>query len=167
MRDAFLPLPDDSRLWIRALAQPLDADGRARLEAGLTEVLGNWRHKGHVYEGAWELFEDRLLAVVEPNMATNPSGCAIDGMLRKVERLAQEAGAPLLDEEQVVVRLGSGLRAFPKAELGDRLADGTLGPETPVIDLALFNLGQLRQGLLEKPLGRTWIGRKYKVAVGA
>ena len=167
MRDAFLPLSDDSRLWVRALAQPLDAEGRARLEAGLTEVLGNWRHKGHVYEGAWELLEDRILAVVEPNMATNPSGCAIDGMLRKVERLAQEAGAPLLSEDFVLARVDGALRAFPKAEVGERLADGTLKAETSVLDLALFNLGQLRQGLLEKPLARTWIGRKYKVAVPA
>ncbi|MBI3132163.1 MAG: hypothetical protein HYZ13_12645 [Acidobacteria bacterium] len=167
MRDAFLPLPDESRLWVRALDRALDAEGRQRLEAGLTEVLGNWRHKGHVYEGAWEIFEDRLLVVVEPNMATNPSGCAIDGMLRKVDRLTQEAGAALMDEDQVIFRVGGQLRSMPKAEVGERLADGTLGPDTPVLDLALFNLGQLRQGQLEKALARTWIGRKYKIAVGA
>jgi hypothetical protein len=167
MRDLFLPLSDESRLWVLALAHGLDPAGRQRLEAGLTEVLGNWRHKGHVYEGAWEILENRLLAVVEPNMATNPSGCAIDGMLRKVDRLTQEAGAPMLGEDFVVVRLAEGLRSFPKAELGDRLADGTLTAETPVLDLALFNLGQLRQGQLEKPLARTWIGRKFKLAVPA
>ncbi len=90
-----------------------------------------------------------------------------DGMLRKVDRLTQEAGAPMLGEDFVVVRLAEGLRSFPKAELGDRLADGTLSAETPVLDLALFNLGQLRQGQLEKPLARTWIGRKFKLAVPA
>jgi hypothetical protein len=167
MRDVFAPLPDESRLWLFALDRPLDAEGRARLESALTEVLGNWRHKGHVYEGAWELLEDRLLAIAEPNMATNPSGCAIDGMIRKVHRLVEEAHVGLMDESSVVVRGTNGLVSYEKSRLGDLLASGELGPDAPVVDLALFNVGQLRQGLLEKPLARTWIGRKYKVAVSA
>ncbi len=167
MREIFSPLPDESRLWLFALDRPLDAEDRTRLESALTEVLGNWRHKGHVYEGAWELIDDRLLAIAEPNMATNPSGCAIDGMIRKVHRLVEDAHVKLMDESSVVVGGSEGLVSYPKTQLGDLLAAGKLGPETPVLDLALFNVGQLRQGLLEKPLARTWIGRKYKVAVSA
>lgn len=165
--DLFQPLPNDSRLWLFALDRALTPEATAKLEQGLNEALGNWRHKGHAYEAAWELLEGRLLAVVEPSMATSPSGCAIDGMLRKVQRLASEAGAGLVDEGSVVVRGAEGLRALAKTDLGAALERNELGPETPVVDLALFNLGQLRDGLLEKPLARTWIGRKYKVAATA
>lgn len=167
MREVFSPLPDESRLWLFALDRPLDPVSRVRLEAALTEVLGNWRHKGHIYEGAWELIEDRLLAIAEPHMATQPSGCAIDGMIRKVHRLVEEAHVGLMDESSVVVRQADGLASYPKTQLGALLASGALGPDSLVVDLALFNVGQLRQGLLEKPLARTWIGRKYKVSVPA
>jgi hypothetical protein len=163
----FSPLPDDSRLWLFALDRALDAASTVKLEAGLNEIFGNWRHKGHAYEAAWELMDGRILAVVEPSMASSPSGCAIDGMLRKVQRVASESGAALIDESSVVLRVGEALRSLPKTELGAALERGELDAATPVVDLALFTLGQLREGLLEKPLARTWIGRKFKVAATA
>lgn len=162
MAPILAPLPDQARLWLFAFDRPL-ADLRPQVEAALDQALGNWRHKGQAYEAAWEILEDRLLALAEPHMAQNPSGCAIDGMLRKVQRIAAEAGLALVDEQSVLVRRPEGLMAHPKTTLGDLLAQGQLHGHTPVLDLALFNLGQLREGQLEKPLAETWIGRKYRV----
>ncbi len=162
--DALSHLPDDSRLWLLATAEPLDAAKRASLSADLDALLVGWRHKGVAYQGAWALLEDRILAIAEPTMTTAPSGCAIDGMLRKVHGFVGHLGLTLLDEQQVLFRTERGFLALPKAELGARLEDGTLQADTSVVDLALFSLGDLRAGRLEKPLARTWIGRKYKVA---
>ena len=55
------------------------------------------------------------------------------------------------------------LLADIKADLAARLADGTLTAATPVLELALLTLGELRQGRFERPLGETWIGRKFGV----
>jgi len=44
------------------------------------------------------------------------------------------------------------------------LDDGTLGGSTPVLDLSLYSLEDLRSGRLEAPLAATWVGRKYKVS---
>ena len=162
----FTPFADDIRLWLLALDRTPDAAALERLKSGLSTVFGTWRHKGQDYAAAWLLLEDRLLAVAEPTMAGAPSGCAIDGMLRKVHRLAEELNLALVDPAtQVLVRAQDGLRTISKAELGDRLADGTLDASTPVLDLSLFTLGALRSGQLEKPLHSTWIGRKFKVPV--
>jgi hypothetical protein len=161
--DLFPGFPEDARLWVIALEDPAAGDRPGILEAGLSEILGRWRHKGHAYEAAWEVLDDRLIFVVEPGMAANPSGCAIDGMLRKVHQFAGQLGRVVVGEDRVLVRLDGGLRAFPRSELGDRIADGTLTGDTPVVDLALHNLRQLREGRLERPLASTWIGRKYKV----
>ncbi len=98
-------------------------------------------------------------------MAKDPSGCAIDGMLRKVQMLAAGLGRVTLGEDRILVRLEGRLQYFLRSELGDRIADGTLQGDTPVLDLALHNLRQLREGRLERPLASTWIGRKYKVPV--
>ena len=163
--EAFHPLPDTARLWLLALDRAPGAGPRAALLAGMASILGQWRHKGHAYQGAFALLEDRILAVAEPDLASNPSGCAIDGMLRKVERLLAELGLAALDPAALVLaRTGEGLRAFPKGDLEALLQEGVLGPSTPVLDLSLYNLGDLRAGRLEGPLARTWIGRKFKVA---
>jgi hypothetical protein len=126
-------------------------------------LMGRWRHKGVQYQGAWALLENRILAVAEPTLAAEPSGCAIDGMLRGVNQLATKLGLSLEDPQAVIVRLSDGIHALPRTHLEARFADGTLDGGTPVLDLALLTLGDLRQGRLERPLAATWMGRKYKI----
>ena len=162
---SFEHLPDHSRLWLLALDAPADAALQARLGEGLDTIIGGWRHKGQAYQGAWTLLEDRVIAVAEPTMAGTPSGCAIDGMLRKVVGLTASLGLGLLDPARtVLVRRGTGLEAIPKTGLELALAAGALDSRTPVLDLTLYYLGDLRAGRLETPLAETWIGRKYQVA---
>lgn len=166
--DALTALPDDARLWLLALDPAPDAQALAQLRETMDALMGEWRHKGVQYDGAWTLLEGRILVLAEPTMTTAPSGCAIDGMMRKVNRLAAGLGLAILDPATAVfARLGEGLHAIPKAELEARLADGTLDAATPVLDLSLFVLGDLKAGKLEKPLAKTWIARKYKAAVSA
>lgn len=154
----FAALPDDARLWLVAFDGPVDAQ---LLAPEMEALLGRWRHKGVQYQGAWALLEDRILAVAEPTLAVQPSGCAIDGMLRGVRQAAERLGLALQDAEAVLARLPGGLRAFPRAELEARLADGTLGADTAVLDLALLTVGDLRSDRFERPLSATWIGRKF------
>jgi hypothetical protein len=160
----FSTLPDGARLWLMALDRSTEA---GLLAPELDALLAKWRHKGMQYHAAWALLEGRILAIAEPTLAEQPSGCAIDGMLRGVHRLAEAAGLGLADPQDVAVRVGAGIRVLPRTDLKARLSDGTLDAATPVLDLALYTLGDLRQGRLEKPLAATWIGRKYKVQAPA
>ncbi len=156
---AFATLPDDARLWLLALAHPTEA---SVLAPEMDALLGHWHHKGVHYQGAWALLESRILAVAEPTLATQPSGCAIDGMLRGVRQLTARLGLTLEDPQAVLVRLGDGLHAIPRSDLPSRLSDGSLEDATPVLDLALLTVGDLRLGRLERPLAATWIRRKYR-----
>ncbi len=157
---AFAALPDDARLWLLALARPTEA---SLLAPDMQGLLGRWRHKGIHYQGAWTLLENRILAIAEPTLASQPSGCAIDGMLRGVSQFVAKQGMALEDPQAVMVRLKDGIRAIRRSELESRLSDGTLDGATPVLDLALLSLRDLRQGKLERPLAATWIGKKYKI----
>ena len=157
---AFVNLPDDARLWLLGLVRSTEA---SVLAPEMDALLGRWRHKGVQYQGAWALLENRILAVAEPTLASEPSGCAIDGMLRGVNQLAARLGTALEDPQAVIVRLPDGIKAIPRSDLEARFADGTLDGATPVLDLGLLTLGDLRQGRFERPLAATWMGRKYKI----
>jgi len=159
-------LPGGSRLWLLALAQPPDPAGAALLAQGLEEILSHWRHKGQAYQAAGALLEPQLIAVAEPLLATRPSGCAIDGMLRKVRRLLESLGLDLVDPAaSLLVRMGGRLVPIPKGDLQARLDDGTLDSRTPVLDLSLYSLQDLRNGGLERALAATWVARRYRLAV--
>lgn len=161
---AFDALPDDARLWLMAFVHPME---EAALAPPVQELLGRWRHKGVHYTATWTLIEGRILAIAEPTLATQPSGCAIDGMLRGMNQIASRLGAALEDPLAVIVRQVGGIQAIPRAEIEARLADGTLDGATPVLDLGLLTLGELRGGRFERPLASTWIGRKYKIQAPA
>ncbi|WLT29958.1 hypothetical protein [Geothrix sp. PMB-07] len=161
---AFSALPDGARLWLLALVHPTEA---ATLAPEMEALMARWRHKGVQYQGAWALLENRILAVAEPTLAAEPSGCAIDGMLRGVNQLTSRLGLAVEDPQAVLVRLEDGIHAISRTDLEERLADGTLDGATPVLDLALLTLGDLREGRLERPLAATWIGRKYKIQAPA
>ena len=158
----FDTFPDHSRLWLLALEQVPSSEALAQWQRGVEQILEVWRHKGQAYQGACGLLHGQILAVAEPTLAANPSGCAIDGMLRKLGRLTEELGLSVIDPAQaVLVRVGDQLLAIPKPTLAERIQDGSLDASTPVIDLSLYSLSDLRAGKLEAPLGSTWIGRKY------
>jgi len=159
-------LPANSRLWLLALQAAPAPAAEARLRQGLGEILTQWRHKGQAYQGVWMLLEPQLIAVAEPSLASHPSGCAIDGMLRKIQRLLEQLDLALVDPgASILVRLGDQLACIAKTDIQARLEDGTLDGATPVLDLSLYSLADLREGRLEAPLAGTWVGRKHRVAV--
>lgn len=164
-RSALDVLPDHARLWVLVLDRPLESGTRAPFEVGMAEVVACWRHKGTAYDGAWELRDGQLLLVAEPTMAAAPSGCAIDGLMRRVLRLVGEAGGSLVGDEAVVARSGRQWEALDRAELEGLLASGRLTAVTPVLDRTLFSLGDLRGRGLAQPLAETWIGRKFGLGV--
>lgn len=164
----FENLPGNARLWLLALEAPPAPDAAGRLDRELAGLVALWRHKGLAYQGAGAMLEPQLLAVAEPTLATQPSGCAIDGMLRRVRRLVEGLGLGLVDPAQsLLVRQGDRLVAIPKADLQARLEDGTLHAGTPCLDLSLYSLEDLRAGRLEQPLGATWVARRYRLGTTA
>ncbi len=159
--DALSHLADDARLWLFVLDRPLQGETRTRFETSLAEGLGTWRHKGTSYDAAFTLLEERVLVVAEPTMAVNPSGCAIEGLNRKVEKRVAEAGTALVPDGPVVVKAPEGLMAVPREALPEATQAGRLKAETLVLDRTLFNLGDLRRRGLFQPAAATWLGRKF------
>lgn len=164
---AFDGFADDARLWLAAFPRPLLAEEAAKLKAHFEGFQPHWKTHGTPIDSAFALLEGQLLAVVERTMGTQPSGCAIDAMLRQLYKLADLLELPLLDAQKVLVRSAGGLTVVPKARLEALLQSGELDGSTPVLDLTLQHLGELREGRLERPLARTWIGRKYAALLGA
>jgi len=162
MSDAFSAFPDTARLWLMAFPRPLNDAEKAKLAEGFDAFRPHWKTHSTAIESGWTLLEDQIFAVVENTMGTSPSGCSIDAMLRQSIKLASILELPFLDAQSIVVRASGKLRVVAKSELEPLLQDGTLHAGTPVVDLGLLELGQLRSGMLERPLAKTWIARKYR-----
>ncbi len=162
MFDAFEAFPDSARLWLMAFPRPLNEEEKAKIDASFEAFRPHWKVHGTPIESGWMLLENQILAVVENTMGTQPSGCSIDAMLRQSFKLATALNLEILDAQSILVRVAGKVNVVPKTELEAGLRDGRLDATTPVIDLGLLELGQLRAGKLERPLAQTWIGRKHR-----
>lgn len=158
---SFDGFPDDARLWLAAFQRPLLPEEQGRLRVHFEAFRPHWKSHGEPIDSAFALLEGQILAVAERTMLTQPSGCAIDAMLRQIYKLADLLALPLIDAQKVLVRAGGNLQAVPKARLEAMLQSGELGADIPVLDLTLQHLGELRQGRMERPMAQTWIARKY------
>lgn len=163
----FASFPDTARLWLMAFPRPLNEGERAKMAEDFEAFRPHWKVHGTPIESDWALLEDQILAVVENTMGTQPSGCSIDAMLRMSLKLATALDLPILDAQSILVRLSGTLKVIAKTSLEKSLQEGTLDAATPVIDLGLLELGQLRAGKLERPLAQTWIARKHRVLLPA
>ncbi len=163
----FQSLPDQARLWVFALPRSLEEGEVAPFRTGISDLLGSWRHKGTVYEPAWTLVEGRLLVVAEAKLAQEPSGCAIDGMVRRVNRLVlDQLGEPCLGEGELLAWDEGHWVVFHRDETAAFLWDGRLHARSLLVQRALYSLGQLRAGTLFRVLSATWIGHKYGLVAG-
>ena len=85
------------------------------------------------------------------------SGCSIDALTGHLRSLGSELEMELLDSMPVWFRDSSGdIRLVSRSAFGDLAREGEVSVRTPVFDLTLSRLGDLRSGGLETPAGSAW-----------
>lgn len=156
----FSSLPDDARLWALAAPRPLSAAEAERVLRVVDDFLADWRAHGQPVRGARALREQQFLFVAADERATGVSGCSLDALFRVFKALEQELGVPLGDAAPVWYRTPAGeVASVSRAEFRARAARGEVGEETPVFDLTIATVGELRAGAGEKPAGQSWQAR--------
>lgn len=150
-------LPDGARLWAFGAGRPLEGRDAALLEERMPPFLTEWTAHRQELQAAWDLREDRFLLVAVDETRTAASGCSIDALMRHLRRLEEALETSLLDSAPVWYRRPDGeVVSCARTEFRRRAAGGEVGEDTPVFDLTLSTLEEVRAGLLERPARATW-----------
>lgn len=150
-------LPDEARLWCFAADRPLSAEEVDVLAARMAGFLGGWKAHAQELRVGFELRESRFLFVAVDERQAAASGCSIDALVGELREVQREIGADLIDVSAVWYRDPSGAIATVSRPDFRRLgSEGSVGLETPVFDLTLLTVGQLRDGRLEVPARNSW-----------
>lgn len=152
----FETLPPSARIWIFASDRPLDGAPADRLLAAVDEFLDRWQAHGEPLRTARRWIDAHFLVVgVDPTTA-NASGCSIDGLFRKLQRLQDEIGVRLIGGGRVFYRDEAGApRMATRDEFALLARGGEVTRETPVFDTSLTTLDSWRAGF-ERPAGEAW-----------
>jgi hypothetical protein len=164
----FEELPDHGRLWVfpasRDLADP-EADA---LLGAVDDFLASWSAHGAPLRSARKLVERRFLLVGVDVDAESPSGCSIDALVNRLRALGGDLDVSLIDHAPVSFRADSGrVRSVSRKEFRALVGDGAVGPDVYVFDTSLTEVGQEREGGLERPAAQTWHGKTFFAADGA
>ncbi len=158
----FAKLPDEARLWIFAADRPLsDAESQALLET-LTPFLEAWTAHGLQVRGQAAVLHHRFLLLAGHVPAGALSGCSIDAATRAVHAAGQELGITWMSPLVVFYRDADGtVQHATRSQFRRLIAAGKVTAETPVFDLSITTVGDLRRGALEKPAGQSWHARVF------
>ena len=161
-RVTFDALPDDARLWVFPVQDPLDADEVRTLLDEVDAFLDGWAAHGAPLTGARRWVEDRFLLVAVDQRSVPPSGCSIDAMVRVLKAMEARSGKTLVGHGPLYLRgEDGGVRAMSRSEFRAAARAGEVSTGTPVFDTTLTSVGAWRAGRFELPAGESWHGTAF------
>jgi hypothetical protein len=156
----FEPLPDSARAWIFGVSRPLEAREEELLLNRVDAFIAGWAAHGHPLAAARAWWEGRFLVVAVDDRVTPPSGCSIDALVRALARLESELDVEIVGNAPVWFRSTEGAPVRVSRPRFRQLArEGEIDAETPVFDLSLTRLGDLRAGQFEGAARDRWHAR--------
>ena len=160
--DELTRLPDDARLWCFAADRELTRGEAKLLTDGLASFLAGWKAHAHELRVGFELREDRFLLVAVDESRAAASGCSIDSLVGRLRELEHDIRAGLIDGSAVWYRdLSGAVTTASRADFRRLAEQGAVGPDTPVFDLTLESVGQLRESRFEVPAAESWHARLF------
>jgi hypothetical protein len=150
-------LPDDSRLWCFGASRALDASRTERLFDSMRAFVTEWTAHRRDLQAGFDWLHGRFLLIGVDESRAGASGCSIDALTGHLRNLGVELDLDLLDSMPVWFRDPAGdIRMVSRADFSDLAAQGEVSADTPVFDLTLTRLGDVRAGGLETATGCAW-----------
>jgi hypothetical protein len=143
-------LSNDAFVWIFGISPSLDAQKSDALLRQVNAFLENWAAHGTPIPGAAEVREGSFL-IVAADEHREKSGCSIDRMFGTLRQLERDLEVAILDSNRVFFREGGDVRAVGRSEF-----KGTANEESPVFDVLVERLGDVREGTWVKPAAKSW-----------
>lgn len=158
-------LPDDARIWMYAADRELNELEENRVAEILTGFCRSWTSHGRRVESAADVVEGRFAVIAGIIRGGDVSGCGIDASVHALDRAASELALTWLSSLLVHFRDENGvIRSVSRGEFRKLVRSGAVTSSTPVFDLSIRTLGQLREGMMERPAGDAWHARVFRIA---
>jgi hypothetical protein len=160
-RVPFDELPSDARLWIFPAARRLSSEERQVVLAEADAFIAQWSAHGVPLRGARDVRHDQFVLVGADERGAGISGCSIDALVRRMQRLEVTLGVELTNNAPVLFRDGDVITRVPREEFGALAAAGTVGLDTLVFDNTLTTVGEVRDGRWEVRARQSWHARAF------
>ncbi len=153
---------DGDRLWAYGFAVRLAPAQAETVKEELTRFCKNWQVHGKPLNAAFELIDDQFAFLATDGKA---SGCSIDSSVALFKDIKLKHGFDAIDPNLIFFRSKRGVEAVSRPEFQVLVAAGEITDETPVFNLTITTVGELRNGAFELPFKESWHARAFKQLV--
>ena len=164
--EPFEQLPDHARIRIYAAERLLDEGEERKVIDLLNSFCGEWRSHGRPVTSGAAMIESRFAIIAGVIPDGDISGCGIDASVHALDRAAEELDFRWLPALAVHFRGEDGtIFSVSRPEFRELSRAGQIDAATPVFDLSIPSVKELRDGKLERPAGSTWHERVFHLSV--
>ena len=153
-------MPSQARLWLYMTDRPLTDEEADLLLHRVDAFMETWSSHGRQVLGAAEFAEHRVLGLAAVVREGDISGCGIDKSVHVLEGIGESVGFGIEGGLQIHYRARDGvIQSTTRSEFRRLVQEGMVDGETPVFDLSVTRVGDLRR--LELPLRESWHARAF------
>ena len=126
MLSDFHNLPDSSRIWLYACEEALTSKQQDFILDYLSEHLRTWNaHKLDLTAGV-TILENHFIVVALDESKNKASGCSIDTLQQKIQKLERELSVSLMNRLNVFCKIDGEIECIPSFKLKERVDSDTL-----------------------------------------
>lgn len=156
----FEALPDSARLWCFGADRDLTEIESDQVRESMTGFVEAWTAHDQKLAASIEWTAGRFLFVAADEDVEQASGCSIDTLIRHLQGLEAELTVNLTDGRLVWFRRAdASVQSVTRQDFKVLAATGEVGPTTPVFNLSLTSIGDVRDGRFERPASESWHSR--------
>ncbi len=154
----FQDLPDHARLWIFAAERSFTEKELSFIKSQMDQFVQQWvAHKQELKAG-WELRYDRFILVGVDESLTPVSGCSIDNLIHNLKRLQEQLDTQIVNtHDRVYFRdVSNHIQCVERPKFKELVEIGSVTADTVVFNNTIQTVRELRQGLWEIPMSKSW-----------
>jgi hypothetical protein len=148
-------LAPGSRVWIFQADRELSADENIAISNELLQFVESWLSHGSLLKAHYKLLHNRFIVFFADEQGDNMCGRAIDASVRFVKELEKEYSISLIDRSRVAYIKNGKVQACTLDELGQRIEDGEINPDTEVFNNLVSTKEEFDKSWTV-PLSKSW-----------
>ena len=122
----FDQISDESRVWIYASNKLLTTDQQNYILESISNHIKTWQSHQQPLKAAVTVLEEYFIIVSLDESYTRASGCAIDTLQNKIQRIEKELSVSLLDRLNIFISTKNGIKPIPLLKLNTFVDQNTL-----------------------------------------
>jgi hypothetical protein len=148
-------LASGSRVWIFQADRELSVAESKAISNELLLFVENWISHGTLLKAHYKLLHHRFIVFIADEEGDNMCGRAIDASVRFVKELEKKYSVSLIDRSRVAYIIGGKVEACTLNELGQRIEEGEITPDTEVFNNLVSTKEEFDKNWTV-PLSKSW-----------